>query len=81
MARRAAQFDAIAAAQAAGTADLSFLYVGIALLIAGFGFSLVPFPCGRRRLPGAPAPVTAFMSIGTRAGDLPPSSLLRDRRP
>ncbi|MCB0024927.1 MAG: hypothetical protein KDD91_17960, partial [Caldilinea sp.] len=39
------QFDAIAAAQAAGTADLSFLYVGIALLIAGFGFkvSLVPF--------------------------------------
>ena len=65
------QFDAIAAAQAAGTADLSFLYVGIALLIAGFGFkvSLVPFHMWTPDVyQGAPTPVTAFMSIGTKAG-------------
>jgi len=65
------QFDAIAAAQASGAADLNFLYIGIALLIAGFGFkvSLVPFHMWTPDVyQGAPTPVTAFMSIGTKAG-------------
>lgn len=65
------RFDVIAAVQAAGGADMNFLYAGIALLIAGFGFkvSLVPFHMWTPDVyQGSPTPVTAFMSIGTKAG-------------
>ena len=65
------QFNAIAASLASGAADLNFLYAGIALLIVGFGFkvSLVPFHMWTPDVyQGAPTPVTAFMSIGTKAG-------------
>ena len=78
------QFDAIAAAQASGAADLNFLYAGIALLIAGFGFkvSLVPFHMWTPDVyQGAPTPVTAFMSVGTKAARLCRLlPRLRDRR-
>ncbi len=64
------QFAAIAAAQSSGAADLNFLSIGIALLVAGFGFkvSLVPFHMWTPDVyQGAPTPVTAFMSLGTKA--------------
>ena len=53
-----------------GQADLFLLYAGMALLIAGFGFkvSLVPFHMWTPDVyQGAPTPVTAFMSVGTKA--------------
>jgi NADH-quinone oxidoreductase subunit N len=65
------QFDAIAASLASGAADMNLLYVGIAMLIAGFGFkvSLAPFHMWTPDVyQGAPTPVAAFMSIGTKAG-------------
>lgn len=64
------QYTAIAAALAGGSGQPSLLYPGIALLIVGFGFkvSLVPFHMWTPDVyQGAPTPVTAFMSVGTKA--------------
>lgn len=64
------QFDAIANIVSSGQADPFLLYAGIALLIVGFGFkvSLVPFHMWTPDVyQGAPTPVTAFMSAGTKA--------------
>lgn len=64
------QYNGIAASLAAGSAELSLLVPGIALLLVGFGFkvSLVPFHMWTPDVyQGAPTPVTAFMSVGTKA--------------
>jgi NADH-quinone oxidoreductase subunit N len=64
------RFDAIAMALFDGAADLPLLYIGVTMLIAGFGFkvSLVPFHMWTPDVyQGSPTPVTAFMSIGTKA--------------
>jgi NADH-quinone oxidoreductase subunit N len=64
------QYSAIAAALSAGQGDKALLYPGIALLIVGFGFkvSLAPFHQWTPDVyQGAPTPVTAFMSVGTKA--------------
>jgi len=64
------RFDLIGDALLAGRADPLLLSAGVALLIAGFGFkvSLVPFHMWTPDVyQGAPTPVTAFMSIGTKA--------------
>ena len=60
----------IAATLAAGEGDVTLLLLGIALLLIGFGFkvSLVPFHMWTPDVyQGAPTPVTAFMSVGTKA--------------
>lgn len=52
-----------------GAGNLTFLLPGIALIIVGFGFklSLVPFHMWTPDVyQGAPTPVTAFMSVGTK---------------
>lgn len=64
------RFDQIAAMLAAGQGDLNLLYPAIALIIVGFGFkvSLAPFHMWTPDVyQGAPTPVTAFMSVGTKA--------------
>ncbi|MCL4861023.1 MAG: NADH-quinone oxidoreductase subunit N [Caldilineaceae bacterium] len=64
------QYSVIAQAIADGRADMSLLYPGIALLLVGFGFkvSLAPFHMWTPDVyQGAPTPVTAFMSVGTKA--------------
>ncbi len=64
------QYGAIAGALVGGNGDLALLYPGIAMLIVGFGFkvSLVPFHMWTPDVyQGAPTPVTAFMSVGTKA--------------
>jgi NADH-quinone oxidoreductase subunit N len=64
------QYAAIAAALSSGQGNLSLLYPGIALMVAGFAFkvSLVPFHMWTPDVyQGAPTPVTAFMSVGTKA--------------
>lgn len=64
------QYEAIALALLGGNAPLALLYPGIAMLIVGFGFkvSLVPFHMWTPDVyQGAPTPVTAFMSVGTKA--------------
>ncbi|CAN5843690.1 NADH-quinone oxidoreductase subunit N [soil metagenome] len=64
------QYDAIAKALAGGNTNSALLYPGIALLLVGFGFkvSLVPFHMWTPDVyQGAPTPVTAFMSVGTKA--------------
>ena len=66
----ATQYDAIAFIVSNGQADPYLLYAGIGLLIVGFGFkvSLVPFHMWTPDVyQGAPTPVTAFMSAGTKA--------------
>jgi NADH-quinone oxidoreductase subunit N len=66
----ATQFTAIAAQLAAGKGEVNLLYPGIALLVVGFGFkvSLVPFHMWTPDVyQGAPTPVTAFMSVATKA--------------
>ncbi len=63
------QFALIAEAIAGSTSDVALLFPGIALLIVGFGFkvSLVPFHMWTPDVyQGAPTPVTAFMSVGTK---------------
>ncbi|MCB0082304.1 MAG: NADH-quinone oxidoreductase subunit N, partial [Caldilineaceae bacterium] len=63
------QYNAIAASLAAGNNDSFLLYPGIALLLVGFGFkvSMVPFHMWTPDVyQGAPTPVTAFMSVGTK---------------
>ncbi len=55
---------------AAGGGNPSLVLPGIALLLVGFGFkvSLVPFHMWTPDVyQGAPTPVTAFMSVGTKA--------------
>jgi len=64
------RFDLIAVTLFDGKADLPLLYIGVTMLIAGFGFkvSLVPFHMWTPDVyQGSPTPVTAFMSIGTKA--------------
>jgi NADH-quinone oxidoreductase subunit N len=64
------QYALIAQALADGLAEPGLLYPGIALLLVGFGFkvSLVPFHMWTPDVyQGAPTPVTAFMSVGTKA--------------
>ncbi|MEZ4870266.1 MAG: NADH-quinone oxidoreductase subunit N [Caldilineaceae bacterium] len=64
------QYGAIALALSSGVGQLGLLLPGIALLIVGFGFkaSLVPFHMWTPDVyQGAPTPVTAFMSVGTKA--------------
>jgi len=63
------QYDAIANALASGVAEPLLLLPGIGLLIVGFGFkvSMVPFHMWTPDVyQGAPTPVTAFMSAGTK---------------
>ena len=55
---------------AAGAASSPILFVGIALMVVGFGFkvSLVPFHMWTPDVyEGAPTPITAFMSVTTKA--------------
>ena len=64
------QYSVIATTLASGAGNPSLLYPGMALLIAGFAFkvSLVPFHMWTPDVyQGAPTPVTAFMSVGTKA--------------
>lgn len=64
------QYAAIAEALISRTGQPGLLYPGIALLVVGFGFkvSLVPFHMWTPDVyQGAPTPVTAFMSVGTKA--------------
>lgn len=64
------QFSQIAASLQSGQGNMDLLYPAIALLIVGFGFkvSLVPFHMWTPDVyQGAPTPLTAFMSVGTKA--------------
>jgi NADH-quinone oxidoreductase subunit N len=64
------QYSVIASTLAADAGNPALLYPGIALLVAGFAFkvSLVPFHMWTPDVyQGAPTPVTAFMSVGTKA--------------
>jgi NADH-quinone oxidoreductase subunit N len=64
------QYSVIATTIEAGAGNLTLLYPGMALLFAGFAFkvSLVPFHMWTPDVyQGAPTPVTAFMSVGTKA--------------
>jgi NADH-quinone oxidoreductase subunit N len=64
------QFSEIAAALTNDAYDANLLYPAIGLLIVGFGFkvSLVPFHMWTPDVyQGAPTPLTAFMSVGTKA--------------
>jgi NADH-quinone oxidoreductase subunit N len=64
------QYSVIASTLEAGAGNPALLYPGIALLVAGFAFkvSLVPFHMWTPDVyQGAPTPVTAFMSVGTKA--------------
>lgn len=61
--------SAIAQTLAAGNGDKALLLPAMALLVVGFGFkvSLVPFHMWTPDVyQGAPTPVTAFMSVGTK---------------
>lgn len=60
----------IVASVKAGTANHTFLLIGSGLLLAGFGFkvAVVPFHSWTPDVyHGAPAPVSAFMSVGAKA--------------
>ena len=64
------QYSVIASTLEAGAGNPALLYPGMALLVAGFAFkvSLVPFHMWTPDVyQGAPTPVTAFMSVGTKA--------------
>jgi NADH-quinone oxidoreductase subunit N len=64
------QYSIIANTLASGAGNPTLLYPGIALMVAGFAFkvSLVPFHMWTPDVyQGAPTPVTAFMSVGTKA--------------
>lgn len=64
------QYEAILASVRGGAADSALLYAGIGLLLAGIAFkvSVVPFHMWTPDVyQGAPTPVTAFMSAGTKA--------------
>ncbi len=62
-------YATIGAALSSGSANAALALPGIALLVVGFGFkvSLVPFHMWTPDVyQGAPTPVTAFMSVGTK---------------
>lgn len=62
-------YAAIGAALSSGSGNAALALPGIALLVVGFGFkvSLVPFHMWTPDVyQGAPTPVTAFMSVGTK---------------
>jgi len=64
------QYSGIAAMISLGEAEPALLIPGVALLLVGFGFkvSLVPFHMWTPDVyQGAPTPITAFMSVGTKA--------------
>lgn len=64
------RYTQIAETLAAGQGNLGLLYAGIALLLVGFAFKInvVPFHMWTPDVyQGAPTPVTAFMSVGTKA--------------
>jgi NADH-quinone oxidoreductase subunit N len=64
------QYSQIASVLASGNGDPYLLLPGIALLLVGFGFkaSIVPFHMWTPDVyQGAPTPITAFMSAGTKA--------------
>lgn len=63
-------YQRIHEALASGSGNASLVLPGVALLMVGFGFkvSLVPFHMWTPDVyQGAPTPVTAFMSVGTKA--------------
>lgn len=63
------QYAVIAEMLASGQGNMALLYPGMALLVVGFGFkiSMVPFHMWTPDVyQGAPTPVTAFMSVGTK---------------
>jgi NADH-quinone oxidoreductase subunit N len=65
----ASSFSAIAATLAEGSADRSLLMIGAGLVLVAFGFktSLAPFQFWTPDVyEGAPTPVAAFMSVGTK---------------
>lgn len=62
-------FAVIGAALSSGSGNAALALPGIALLVVGFGFkvSLVPFHMWTPDVyQGAPTPITAFMSVGTK---------------
>ncbi|HJT59542.1 MAG TPA: NADH-quinone oxidoreductase subunit N [Ktedonobacteraceae bacterium] len=66
-------FTSIRSYLAAHTSSTTLLLIGMGLLIVGFAFkvSAVPFQAWTPDVyDGAPAPVTAFMSVGTKAAAL-----------
>ena len=68
----------IVAAISAGTADLSLMAIGSALILVGFGFkvAVVPFHMWTPDVyQGAPTSVTAFMAVGAKAAGF--AALLR----
>jgi NADH-quinone oxidoreductase subunit N len=68
----------IVAAVNAGSADMTLLLIGAALILIGIGFkvSAVPFHMWTPDVyQGAPSPVTAFMAVGAKAGGF--AALLR----
>ena len=68
----------IVAAISAGTADLSLMAIGSALILVGFGFkvAVVPFQMWTPDVyQGAPSSVTAFMAVGAKAAGF--AALLR----
>ncbi|MEN8173396.1 MAG: NADH-quinone oxidoreductase subunit N [Chloroflexota bacterium] len=68
----------IVAAVNAGSADMTLLTIGAALILVGFGFkvAVVPFQMWTPDVyQGAPTPVTAFMAVGAKAAGF--AALLR----
>ena len=70
--------QAISAAVSAGTADLTLMLIGAALILVGFAFKVaaVPFQMWTPDVyQGAPTAVTAFMAVGAKAAGF--AALLR----
>jgi len=70
--------NGIVSAIGAGSADLSLLVIGSALVLVGFAFkvAVVPFQMWTPDVyQGAPTPVTAFMAVGAKAAGF--AALLR----
>ena len=70
-ATRSTQLAQVVAASASGEAEATMLLAGVALILVGFGFkvAVVPFHMWTPDVyQGAPSAVTAFMSVGAKAG-------------